>query len=80
MEKTNFNVVKKSDGKKNLYYFGGKLVRKSARDFAFACIATSQQTGRTWVISLGNTRESTYNSMARFYKHYCDLEVITVIS
>lgn len=71
-------ITKTFDGKKYSYSFNGKHFRNSARDFKYGCIATSRETGRSFMVSLGNNRESTLKSMAHCYAHYCDMEVIEI--
>lgn len=68
------NISKSFDGKKFNYFCNGKLYRKSTRDYRFACVA-SWENGFYKIISLGNKRESTYNSMAAYYRN-CKLEVV----
>ena len=73
-------ITKTFDGKKYHYFFNGKLFRNSTRNFKYACIATSRETGNSFMVSLGNDKQSTLKSMAHCYAHYCDLEVFEVIS
>ena len=71
-------VTKTFDGKKYYYKYGDKTVRNSKHDYKYACVARSRQTGNSWVLSLGNNKQTTYNSMARFYAHYCDLVIVDI--
>jgi hypothetical protein len=73
-------TTKTFDGKKYHYFFNGKLFRNSTRNFKYACIATSRETGNSFMVSLGNDKQSTLKSMAHCYAHYCDLEVVEVAS
>ena len=76
-------VTKQFDGKKYHYYFNGKLQRNSTKDYRYACVATTKTDkgacvdGHQFVISFGNKADSTYNSMARLYRH-CDLCVVEI--
>ena len=72
-------TTKTFDGKKYHYFFNGKLFRNSTRNFKYACIATSRETGNSFMVSLGNDKQSTLKSMAHCYAHYCDLEVVEVV-
>lgn len=72
-------TTKTFDGKKYHYFFNGKLFRNSTRNFKYACIATSRETGNSFMVSLGNDKLSTLKSMAHCYAHYCDLEVVEVV-
>lgn len=69
------SVTKIYDGKKWQYTFNGKVYRNSKREFRYACLASYNS--KKWVLSLGNDKVSTYNSMARFYAH-CQLEVVEI--
>lgn len=71
-------TTKTFDGKKYHYFFNGKLFRNSTRNFKYACIATSRETGNSFMVSLGNDKLSTLKSMAHCYAHYCNLEVVEV--
>jgi hypothetical protein len=70
--------TKTFDGKKFHYCFNGKPYRNSGRDFKYGCFATSRETGNSFPVSLGNSKESTLRSMAHCYAHYCDMEVIEI--
>lgn len=77
-------VTKQFDGKKYHYYFNGKLQKNSKRDYKYACVGTTRKDkgasveGYQFVLSFGNKADSTYNSMARYFKH-CDLKVVEII-
>lgn len=76
-------ITKTFNGKKFTYFCNGEVYKNSTKDFKFACVATTRQAkgaiteGKEFIISLGNKADSTYNSMARFYKH-CDLVVVEI--
>ena len=76
-------IEKTFDGKRFTYLCNGELYKNSARNYKYACVATTRKAkgasteGREFILSLGNKVESTYNSMARFYRH-CDLEVVAI--
>lgn len=65
------------------YSLNGELYRTSKREFKYACVATTRidkgavKEGVIFIISLGNNKQSTYNSMAQYYRH-CDLEIIEI--
>ena len=71
-------IEKTFNGKRFTYLCNGEVYKNSTRDYKYACVATTRKAkgaiseGREFILSLGNKVESTYNSMARFYKH-CDL-------
>lgn len=70
-------ITKTFDGKKYHYFFNGNIFRNSYKDFKYACIAHNN--GKSWVLSLGNDKESTYRSKAQFYAHWCEkLEVVEI--
>lgn len=69
-------VTKTQVGGKFIYTYNNEVVRKSTREFKYACIATFPS-GKSKVISMGNKADSTYNSYARFYEH-CKLEIVTI--
>lgn len=71
-------ITKTFDGKKFHYSFNGKPYRNSTRDFKYGCVCTSRETGNSFLVSLGNSKESTLRSMAHCYAHYCDMEVIEI--
>ena len=73
-------TTKTFDGKKYHYFFNGKLFRNSTRNFKYACIATSRETGNSFMVSLGNDRLSTLKSMSHCYAHYCNLKVVEIAS
>ena len=76
-------IEKTFNGKRFTYLCNGKVYKHSTRDYKYACEATTRQAkgaisaGHEFILSLGNKAESTYNSMARFYRH-CDLEVVEI--
>lgn len=76
-------ITKSLNGKKFTYYCNGEVYKNSTRDFKYACVAITRQAkgaiseGKEFIISLGNKKDTTYNSMARFYRH-CDLEVVEI--
>jgi hypothetical protein len=70
-------VYKAFDGKRWLYSYNEQRYRTSKREFKYACIAHHE--GNSWVLSLGNDKESTYRSKAQYYAHWCDaLEVVEI--
>ena len=76
-------IEKTFNGKRFTYLCNGEVYKNSTRDYKYACVATTRQAkgaiseGHEFILSLGNKVESTYNSMARFYRH-CDLEVVAI--
>ena len=76
-------IEKTFNGKRFTYLCNGEVYKNSTRDYKYACVATTRQAkgalteGHEFILSLGNKVESTYNSMARFYRH-CDLEVVEI--
>ena len=78
-------VTKSFNGKQFSYSLNGEHYKNSKREFKYACVATSRvakgacKEGCVFIISLGNKKESTYNSMARFYGH-CDLEIVEIVN
>ena len=70
-------VTVRFDGKKHKYFLNGELYRTSKREYKYACVAT-WESGKSVVISLGNKKDSTYNSMAKCYPN-CSLEVLDVL-
>ena len=76
-------IEKKFNGKRFTYLCNGEVYKHSTRDYKYACVATTRKAkgaiseGHEFILSLGNKIESTYNSMARFYRH-CDLEVVAI--
>ena len=72
------NIVYKAfDGKQWRYSYNEQHYRNSKREFKYACIAFND--GRSWVLSLGNDKDSTYRSKAQFYAHWCEkLEVVEI--
>lgn len=66
------------DGEKFRYYFDGKPYRNSKRDFKYGCFAVTHDVGKTFPVSLGNNKQTTRNSMAHCYAHYCKLTVIEI--
>ena len=76
-------IKKTFNGKRFTYLCNGEVYKNSTRDYKYACVATTRKAkgaiseGHEFILSLGNKVESTYNSMARFYRH-CDLEVVVI--
>ena len=76
-------IEKTFNGKRFTYFCNGEVYKNSTRDYKYACVATTRKAkgaiseGHEFSLSLGNKVESTYNSMARLYKH-CDLEVVAI--
>lgn len=76
-------ITKTFNGKKFTYFCNGEVYKNSTRDFKYACVAITRQAkgaiseGKEFIISLGNKKDTTYNSMARFYGH-CDLQVVEI--
>ena len=76
-------IEKTFNGKRFTYLCNGEVYRQSVKDYKYACVATTRKAkgaiseGHEFILSLGNKVESTYNSMARFYRH-CDLEVVEI--
>lgn len=79
-------VIKQVKGNKFIYTFKGKVVRTSTKEFKFACIAKAKESdaicrdfwGFEKVISLGNNRESTLNSMKIRYGINWTLSVVEI--
>ena len=76
-------IEKKFNGKRFTYLCNGEVYKNSARDYKYACVATTRKAkgaiseGHGFILALGNKVASTYNSMARFYRH-CYLEVVAI--
>ena len=71
-------ITKTFNGKKFTYFCNGEVYKNSTRDYKYACIAKFKHDGHERILSLGNKKDSTYNSMARFYVERADLEVVEI--
>ena len=77
-------IEKTFNGKRFTHLCNGEVYRVSTRDYKYACVATTRKAkgaiseGHEFILSLGNKKDSTYNSMARFYVERADLEVVEI--
>ena len=71
-------ITKTFNGKKFTYFCNGEVYKNSTRDYKYACVAKFKHDGHERILSLGNKKDGTYNSMARFYVERADLEVVEI--
>ena len=71
-------ITKTFNGKKFTYFCNGEVYKNSTRDYKYACVAKFKYDGHERILSLGNKKDGTYNSMARFYVERADLEVVEI--
>ena len=71
-------IEKTFNGKRFTHLFNGEVHKNSTRDYKYACVAKFKYDGHERILSLGNKKDGTYNSMARFYVERADLEVVEI--